>query len=110
MFTVNNIIITFFAAGMVGVTMITVYLSMQSNKVQNIMKQNKNVVPLLLHKSTQYKFNAIHTKLPNVPSIHQEKLSLTLEELVSNFRNETICIRKYNQGLDYVMMKLNEHC
>lgn len=110
MFTVNNIIIAFFATGLAGIVMITIYLSTQSNKVHHIMKQNKNVSPLLLHKSTQYKFNAIRTKLHNAPSVQQENIKLTLEELVTNFRNETICINTYNKGLDNVMKQLKKHC
>lgn len=110
MFTVNNIIIAFFATGLVGIIMITIYLSTQSNKVHHIMKQNKNVSPLLLQKSTQHKFNSIRSKLPNAPSVHQEKIKSALEELVTNFRNETICINTYNQGLDNVMKQLKKHC
>jgi len=110
MFTVNHIIIAFFATGLVSIIMITIFLSTQSNKVHNFMKQNKNVSPLLLQKSTQHKFNTIHTKLVNAPSIHQEKIKTALEELVTNFRNETICIKTYNKGLDSVMNQLKKHC
>jgi uncharacterized membrane protein YraQ (UPF0718 family) len=109
MFTVNNIIIAFFATGLIAVIMITIYLSTQFKKVNNIMKHNKDVTPLLLQKSTQHKFNTIRTKLPHAPSVHQERLKNTLEELVTNFRNETICIKTYNKGLDNVMSQLKKH-
>lgn len=74
------------------------------------MKQNKNVAPLLLQKSTQHKFNAIRTKLKNAPSVHQEHIKAKLNELVTDFENDTICIKTYNMGLDHVMNQLNDHC
>jgi len=109
MFTVNNIIIAFAATGLAAIIMITIFLSAQYKKVNSIMKHNNNVSPLLLQKSTQHKFNTIRTKLVNAPSVHQEKIKITLEELVTDFRNETICIKTYNRGLDNVMNQLKKH-
>ena len=106
MFTVNNIIIAFFATGMAGIFLITYIMSRRSNKVQGIMKQNKNVTPLLLHQSTQHKFNAIRTKLPNAPSVKHDHIKGQLDHLVTQFRNEAICIRTYNKGLDQLMKQL----
>lgn len=73
------------------------------------MKLNKDVTPLLLHKSTQHKFNAIRTKLPKAPSVQHEKLNSHLDELVTSFRNQQICIKTYNQGLDQLMSHLNNN-
>ena len=72
------------------------------------MKQNKNVAPLLLQKATQHKFNVIRTMLKKAPSVHQEKIKSKLDELVTDFKNETICIRTYNIGLDHVMDQLKK--
>jgi hypothetical protein len=103
MFTLNSVIIAFFASGMAGVIMITVYLCNQSKKVNNFMQQNKNVVPLLLQRSTQHKFNTLRSKLPNSPSVRQEKIKFHLEDLTSKYHNQSICVRTYNEGLDWLI-------
>lgn len=109
MFSLNNIIIAFFAVGMAGIIFITILLSRQHKKVNGLMKLNKNVEPLFLHKATQHKFNAIRTKLPNVPSAHHEKIKLNLDELATNFRKQNICIKTYNEGLDNLIKQINQH-
>jgi hypothetical protein len=106
MFTLNSVIIAFFASGMAGVIMITVYLCNQNKKVNSFMQQNKNVVPLLLQRSTQHKFNTLRSKLPNSPSVRQEKIKFHLEDLATKYQNQTICVKKYNQGLDWLMYEL----
>ncbi|WP_345955553.1 hypothetical protein [Mucilaginibacter sp. PAMB04168] len=107
MFTINNIIIGFAAIGMVGVIAITVYLSRQHKKVNHIMKLNKNVAPLLLQQSAHHKFNAIRSKLPHAAEEHHQKIKTNLDTLVTQYRNQTICIKTYNQGLDQLMKQLN---
>ncbi len=108
MFTINNIIITFFATGLVGIGIITYILSRQHNKVNDVMKLNKDVTPLFLHRATQHKFNTIRSKMPHADNIHHEKIRLNLDELSAKFRNKTICIRTYNKGLDHLMKQLNK--
>ena len=108
MLTINPIIIAFFATGIAAIVFITYLLTRQHNKVNDLMQLNKDVVPLFLHKATQHKFNAIRSKLPNAPSVHHEKIKSKLEELVTNFRNETICIKTYNKGLDHIMEQLKK--
>ncbi|MFD1255621.1 hypothetical protein ACFQ3S_02330 [Mucilaginibacter terrae] len=110
MFTVNNIIIAFFVTGFAGIVFITYILTRQHNKVTDLMQLNKDVPPLFLQRATQHKFNTIRTKLPNVPSVHHEKIKSKLEELAVNFRNETICIKTYNKGLDHLMEQLKKSC
>ncbi len=82
-------------------------MSRQHNKVTSIMKQNKNVAPLLLQKSTLNKFNTIRTKLPHSSHPEHERYKNKLDELVCLYKNESICIKKYNHGLDQLMRQLN---
>ena len=107
MFTVNNIIIAFFAVGMAGIFLITYIMSRQCSKVNGIMQQNKNVAPLLLQKSTQHKFNTIRSKMPHSSHPEHDRIRIKLDELVSQFKAEAICIKKYNHGLDQLMKQLN---
>jgi hypothetical protein len=108
MFIVNNIIIAFAAAGMAGIIFITYILTRQHKKVNSIMQLNKDVPPLLLHKSTQHKFNTIRAKLPDSPSVHHHNIKSNLDELVTDYRNQKICIKTYNHGLDKLMKQLNK--
>jgi len=71
------------------------------------MQQNKDVAPLFLQRATQHKLNAIRTKLPNAPSVNYEIRS-KLEELATNFKNQSICIKTYNKGLDSLMEQLKK--
>jgi hypothetical protein len=108
MFTINNIIITFAVTGFAAIVFITYLLTRQHNKVTDLMQLNKDVPPLFLQRATQHKFNSIRTKLPNAPSVHHEKIKSKLEELVTDFKNETICIRTYNKGLDGLLEQLKK--
>lgn len=107
MFAVNTIIIAFFGVGLAGIFFITYIMSRQHNKVTGIMQQNKNVAPLLLQKSTQHKFNTIRSKMPHSSHPEHERIKTKLDDLVCQFKNETICIKKYNHGLDQLMKQLN---
>jgi len=105
----NNILIAFFASGMAGIIFIVYILSKQHNKVNQLMKLNRNVTPLLLYKSTQHKFETIHSMLATVPSVHRESIHSNLIELAANFRNQSICVKTYNRGLDNLMQQLNQN-
>jgi putative heme iron utilization protein len=107
MFTVNNLIIAFVAAGMVGIFVITYIMSRQHKKVNNLMQLNKDVPNLFLHKATQQKFDTIRSKLSQQPNALQESISQNFETLVTNFRNKTISINTYDKGLDDLLVRLN---
>ncbi|UEG52196.1 hypothetical protein LLH06_14610 [Mucilaginibacter daejeonensis] len=106
MFTVNNIIIAFFGTGLAAIVLITFIMSRQTTKVRSFMKHNKNVTPLFLHRSIQHKFNTIRTRLPNTPSVQHDHIKGQLEHLATQFRNQAICIRTYDKGLDHLMKQL----
>jgi hypothetical protein len=108
MFSTDNIIIAFAIVGFTGILGITIYLTNQQKKVNNIMKLNKGVKPLLLQQSTQRKYDAIRAKLPNNPGPQQQKIKANLDLLVTQYRSEAIGIQTYNQGLDKLMRQLQK--
>ena len=82
---------------------VTVFFAFRNRKdASKMMENNKDVVPLLLQKSTQIKVNRLQQATHG-----NTQANAQLVKLVAAYKNNQISIQDYNQKLDKMIFSLD---
>jgi len=109
-----NIAILFLIAGFILIYLIARYEKKNSNKVEDILRANKNVPPLFMLRSAELKVNAIKSALnnPATTAIAGEtevaKMQNELARLMDGYKDREITLATYYSKLGALLISVNE--
>jgi len=109
-----NIAILFLIAGFILIYLIARYEKKNSNKVEDILRANKNVPPLFKLRSAELKVNAIKSALnnPATTAIAGEcevaKMQKELNSLMNGYKDREITLATYYSKLGALLISVNE--
>lgn len=89
-------------AAIVIMIVVFIYLLRHKRKVNTILENNNNVVPLLMQKSTQAKVTRLNQATSNNAQANEQ-----LQKLVVAYKNNQINIQDYNERLDKMLNRLD---
>jgi len=89
-------------AGAAVLVVAFIYMLLHRKKVNKVLKQNDNVPPLMLQRSTQLKLSRLQEA-----TLSNEVGQKQLQRLVDDYQNKKITIKEYNNKLDALINKLN---
>jgi hypothetical protein len=108
-----NIAILFLIAGFILIYLIARYEKKNSNKVEDILRANKNVPPLFMLRSAELKVNAIKAALNN-PALglsgeHEVlRMQKELSRLINGYKDREITLATYYSKLGALLISVNE--
>ncbi|MGZ3776815.1 MAG: hypothetical protein ACXVB0_24860 [Mucilaginibacter sp.] len=108
-----SIVILFLIAGFILIYLIARYEKKNSNKVEDILRANKNVPPLFMLRSAELKVNAIRAALNN-PALalsgedEVQRMQKEFTRLVTGYKDREITLATYYSKLGALLISINE--
>lgn len=108
-----NIVILFLVVGFAVIYLIARYDKQNADKVDVILRANKNVPPLFMLRSAELKVNAIKAALSN-PAIElvdqqgAKEVKAQFDQLMDDYKNREITLAIYYTRLGALLIKINE--
>ncbi|MFB9842945.1 hypothetical protein [Mucilaginibacter ginsenosidivorans] len=108
-----NVVILFLVVGFAVIYLIARYDKQNSNKVDVILRANKNVPPLFMLRSAELKVNAIKAALSNpamelVDQQGAKEVRAQFDQLMDDYKNREITLAIYYTRLGALLIKVNE--
>lgn len=89
-------------AAIVIMIVVFIYLLRHKRKVNTILENNNNVVPLMMQKATQAKVSRLNEATANNAQANEQ-----LQKLVVAYKNNQLNIQDYNDRLDKMITRLD---
>jgi len=108
-----NVVLLFLIAGFAVIYLIARYEKKNANKVDVILRANKNVPPLFMLRSAEMKVNAIKAALSNEASSTTEgrewkDIREQFDRLMEDYKNRDLTLASYYTRLGVLLIKVNE--
>jgi len=108
-----NVVILFLVVGFAAIYLIARYEKQNANKVDVILRANKNVPPLFMLRSAELKVNAIKAALTNpamqlVDQHGVKEVRDQFDHLMDDYKNREITLAAYYTRLGALLIKVNE--
>jgi hypothetical protein len=108
-----NIALLFLIAGLIVIYLITRYEKKNKDKVEDILRANKNVPPLFMLRSAELKVNAIRSALKSSAMCDAEdeevaKAGKELDKLIKSYKDRDITLAAYYSKLGALLIKVGE--